>query len=156
MEMHICQICKEPIWNFICIDCISKDIKNQLPEKLSGEFLEFHNVISKSFRFTQEGFKPCLICGVSDASSVCPVCYITEMYMWFKDNGLMKSVRKKFHFNFERYERLMKTHEIVPITEDEENMRGEEFGICDECGEYSDELISVDGRWVCRECGSEY
>lgn len=28
----------------------------------------------------------------------------------------------------------------------------EEFGICDECGEYAEELRLLNGRWICIEC----
>ena len=32
------------------------------------------------------------------------------------------------------------------------NNAKDEFGICDECGEYTEELVLIEGSWVCREC----
>jgi len=31
-------------------------------------------------------------------------------------------------------------------------MPKDEFGVCDECGEYTEELILIEGSWLCREC----
>lgn len=28
----------------------------------------------------------------------------------------------------------------------------EEFGVCDDCGEYTEELILIEGSWVCKTC----
>lgn len=28
----------------------------------------------------------------------------------------------------------------------------DEFGVCDECGEYTEELVLIDGSWVCKGC----
>jgi len=27
-----------------------------------------------------------------------------------------------------------------------------EFGVCDECGEYTEELILISGTWICKQC----
>lgn len=27
-----------------------------------------------------------------------------------------------------------------------------DFGICDKCGEYMNDLITVDGEWICQNC----
>ena len=47
------------------------------------------------------------------------------------------------------FKEIIKAH-AQPISE-VENM-DEEFGICDECGEYSDSLGLVNGRWICVIC----
>lgn len=31
-------------------------------------------------------------------------------------------------------------------------MREEDFAVCDQCGERTEEIILVDGSWICREC----
>ena len=31
-------------------------------------------------------------------------------------------------------------------------MGSEEYGVCDECGEYTEELVLMDGSWNCRAC----
>jgi len=28
----------------------------------------------------------------------------------------------------------------------------EEFGVCDECGDYTEELVLIEGNWLCRGC----
>jgi len=28
----------------------------------------------------------------------------------------------------------------------------EEFGVCDECGEYTEELMLIESNWVCKDC----
>ncbi len=27
-----------------------------------------------------------------------------------------------------------------------------EFGVCDECGEYTEELMLMEGAWICKKC----
>lgn len=31
-------------------------------------------------------------------------------------------------------------------------MARDEFGVCDECGDYTEELVLVEGNWLCRDC----
>ena len=28
----------------------------------------------------------------------------------------------------------------------------DEFGVCDECGEYTRELVLIDSAWICKGC----
>ena len=55
-----------------------------------------------------------------------------------------------FPFDFEKigHKSLLKT-ESQPV--DHKNEK-KQLGICDVCGEYSDELICVEGEWVCDGC----
>ncbi len=28
----------------------------------------------------------------------------------------------------------------------------DEFGVCDECGEYTEALVLIEGTWICKDC----
>lgn len=78
---------------------------------------------------------------------------MNEVHDWFngKDSGILSEIDNKiFHFNFKKHEAIMKNHMFQPITEHENEEK--ELGICDDCGEYSEELMLINGRWVCQEC----
>lgn len=148
--MNMCKICKEPIWNFICIDCIARDVKRHFPAKLLNSFTRFHRNLHRHFHSATDRFMPCLTCKLSNAPAICIPCYMNEAQSWAKAHGLMGMVGKKFSFDFTRLERELREHNALPITESE-NFR-EKSGLCDMCGEYSDSLMLVDSEWICEEC----
>lgn len=158
MEIQICKICKEPIWNFLCAECLARDIREWLPSKYKGFFFGFHRFFSKSFPsdFNNNGSVACLHCK-SRELSVCPYCYTNEVFHWLKgkNSDLAHSFKRIFSFDFEGtgYKEVLGMEDMIPITE---NMvvTGNQ-GICDECGEYSDELALMDGKWVCSDCAGE-
>ena len=59
---------------------------------------------------------------------------------------------------------LLISPELIEILSEKIKMRVESVakpeevisGICEECGEYSDELTNIDGRWICPECRDKY
>ena len=59
---------------------------------------------------------------------------------------------------------LLVSPELIEILSEKIKMRVESVakpeekiaGICEECDEYSDELINIDGRWLCQECREKY
>ena len=151
----ICKICKEPIWNFICINCLAKNIRRILSEEPLKKFTDFHKKFLKHFHSKSDRFFHCLNCKLSNAPPICMDCYMYEVSSWFKnpDASIIKNIQKKFHFDFKKHEKIICGHVILPITENQNIER--ESGICDECGEYSDELILINGEWICPGC-SEY
>jgi len=43
-------------------------------------------------------------------------------------------------------------HDLIEDTDCKIKEIKEEFGVCDECGDYTDELALVEGAWICRAC----
>lgn len=146
--MNLCQICKEPISNFICIDCLKREISERIPEKLRGKFLDFHTNISTCFHSNR--FMPCLKCKVSSAPHICIPCYLNEIYSWFKIHSMTGRIKEMISLDFEGLEESLKSHSALPITEIENHK--ERDGICDECGEYSGNLVMINWEWVCEGC----
>lgn len=155
-EIFICQICKEPIHNFVCIDCLAGDIKKWLPEHIVSRFLRFNEMFLEYFHYPHdhEVNTHHLVCNARGKSSICLYCYINEVFQWLNIQNKRVAMKfiKLFSFGFEKkgFRDITKANP-QPITE--LTKEGEEFGICDECGEYSDELRHIDGKWVCKECG---
>lgn len=155
--VSVCQICKEPIWNFFCPDCLADDIKKWLPNKLSTGFLSFHKHFSGYFHSNlNSAFNWCLNCKTQKEASICPYCYTNEVIYWLKnkDASLATKFAQLFPFDFEKigHKEFFRT-QINPITDSEPSKK--RFGICDACGEYSDDLTCPFGEWVCPECGGE-
>lgn len=152
MEPIICQLCREPIWNFLCVDCLSKDVKQWLPTNLSPKFAQFHQTVKGHFHTTApDNYEPCLNCSLLNESPICPHCYTHETFHWLKslDKNLAAAFSKIFFFyKFEGYE-FVKS-DALPITEIKNEKR--HFGHCDGCGECSDELLQMDSEWYCEDC----
>jgi len=152
--VSVCQICKEPIWNFFCPDCLATDIKKWLPVSLASQFDAFHKHLLSYFHSgLNNAFNWCLNCKTLKEASICPYCYTNEVIYWLKDKNvsLANKFAQLFPFDFEKigHKEFFRTH-IHPITDKAPlNMQ---FGICDCCGEYSDELVNIDGEWVCEKC----
>lgn len=148
--MNLCKLCREPISNFICIECLEKQISGMIPENLRAGFSEFHRVLYGHFRSKTDRFMPCLKCRISDAPHICMPCYLNEVHSWFRENRLLRKLRRNLSLDFEALKINLKNHSALPITEIETHRR--DSGICDECGEYSENLVLFNSEWVCREC----
>lgn len=151
--VSVCKICKEPIWNFFCPDCLAEDIKNWLPFHTRGNFDTFHRQFSGYFHSNLDtAFSWCLKCKNLKEASICPYCYANETVYWLKsvDPALANRFARFFPFDFEKigHNALLKTTN-PPI---DTRVKSQQFGICDSCGEYSDELECVEGEWVCEDC----
>lgn len=59
-----------------------------------------------------------------------------------------------FGFKTKNFVNILKARPAEPIAETE--AENEDFGLCDECGEFSAELILLEGKWMCRECSGMY
>ncbi|MFQ5648064.1 MAG: hypothetical protein ACE5FW_02400 [Candidatus Aenigmatarchaeota archaeon] len=106
----------------------------------------FHSNLNSAFNW-------CLNCKTLKEASVCPYCYTNEVIYWLKDKNvsLANKFAQLFPFDFEKigHKEFFRTH-IHPITDGVP--LNKQFGICDSCGEYSDELVNTDGEWVCDKC----
>jgi len=142
----ICQICKEPIWTFICPDCLARDIGRWLPQELSSDFLEFSRKLTGHFsRFFSGDWMPCIHCKDIKEASICTFCYVKEATEWLKErnDGFAEKLGAMMSL-------AAKTGGFHPITETRKDEVDE--GICEMCGIFSNELLFREGRWVCREC----
>jgi hypothetical protein len=149
-------MCKEPVWNFICSDCLSDSLKKWLPDQYMYQYAIFHDTLANHFKFKTLEENKCLSCSSYDGFTICPYCYTNEVFQWLKgfNKRLAEDFVNMFRFDFEGsgFKNSLTRSDAEPITE-EENPK-EEFGICDDCGEYSEELVYFDGEWVCKNCAS--
>jgi hypothetical protein len=152
--VSVCQICKEPIWNFFCPDCLAGDINKWLPSNMAEKFLKFHKQFSGYFHSNLDTtFNWCLSCKGLKESAICPYCYTNEVIYWLRARNpdMATKFAQLFPFDFEKigHKSLLKT-ESLPVGEEASDKK--QLGICDVCGEYSDELICAEGEWVCDGC----
>ena len=160
MNVPVCQICKDPVWSFICTDCLGKDIGEWLPENLSKGFSSFHGFLVDSFnpRNYKPIFVPCIKCKRKTVATICPFCYTAEIFNWLKErNNDLANILVKFlplanDWKVADTGCLWKGG-FRPITE--MNLKKTQFGVCDDCGEYSEELVSDNKKWICEDCCRE-
>jgi len=151
--VSMCQICKEPIWNFFCADCLSEEVRKWLPREMDNSFEDFHRQFTGYFHSNLDtGFNWCLKCKGLKEASICPYCYTNEVVYWLKslDATVANRFAQFFPFDFDKigHRALLRTTN-PPI---ESDVKSKQFGVCDACGEYSDELECVEGEWVCADC----
>ena len=90
MEALACNICKEPAWNFMCMDCVAKGIKKVLPKKLERGFQRFHESFYSHFDSPQlimNGAVYCMNCKSTKENPVCPNCYAKEVAQWLGERS---------------------------------------------------------------------
>ena len=154
-EAVICQLCREPIWNFLCIDCLSQNVEKWLPKKLVNDFNKFHQTIKSHFHtFIADNYEPCLDCRKFSETPLCPYCYTHEVYHWISPISpeTARDFSKIFFFYpFEGTENI--TSETDPI-EGYENIKTR-TGFCDICLEYSELLIQSTKGWSCEGCSED-
>ena len=154
--VFICQICKEPIHNFVCIDGLSRHITRWLPSGISGPFSKFNQRFLEIFHYPYDISNEHMICDTERTGNICLYCYLNEVYQWLmgQNKAVARRFRKIFSFGMDKsgFREIIISH-AEPIS-GVENVK-EESGICDECGEYTDGLRILNGRWICRECGGD-
>jgi hypothetical protein len=158
MGIPICQICKDPIWSFICPHCLARDISRWLPASIRGAFGRFNSNLLGNFSATidMDGLR-CLRCRKVRLANICPFCYLAEVFDWL--HGIKPALAERF-FRFVPFRRDLRmgpevvswNDGIVPVSHTEPRETDE--GTCESCERYSDELTNVDGRWICRDCES--
>jgi len=154
-EPLICQICKEPINSFVCLERLSEDIRGWLPEALSSRFAGFNDWFLKLFSYGYDaGLEHHgMVRGGMGKGSVCLYCYVNEVFQWLlgEDKAVARRFRKLFSFGMGKTDfREITKANAEPISSSVNHER--EFGICDECGEYAEDLKLRSGRWVCSGC----
>jgi len=139
-----CMLCKEHITNPLSLDSLGHHIEQWLPSRLGDDFRRFHTMLKQMEEH-----------GVGDSSLfseqvICIHCYIKELYQWLMrtDGELAEKFLRIFSFGYKKG--TFESSEEAPPPD----FHGVEsrFGICDECGEYSNDLVSDTGEWVCEEC----
>ena len=154
-EAIICQLCREPIWNFLCVDCIGSNVQKWLPPKYSQQFTKFHEYLKNHFNTTiPDNYEPCIDCGKFNESPLCPYCYTHEVYHWINPQNpdMARNFSKIFFFYpFEGTEQIK--IDSSPITETKNLMQAD--GLCDSCNEYSETLAKSREGLSCEGCREE-
>ena len=148
----LCQLCREPIWNFLCIDCLGKNVEQWLPKGFGPQFTKFHTFLKTHFHtMSADNFEPCLDCTKFNETPLCPYCYTHEVYHWISSmspDTAQKFSKIFFFYPFEGSEHIKSDQApIEAIYNEKQNM-----GMCDNCGEYSDTLNQLEGGWICEIC----
>jgi hypothetical protein len=150
MTLAVCQICKYPVWSYICPDCLSAEITRWLPGKLSSEFSRFSRSFLQHFNSVESNLTRvrCVRCHKAKEATLCSFCYITEAFHWLheRNRALAKTL-----FMALPVDSTLKNEwrETEPISYEEQE---KDEGICEECGEFSEQTSVVNGRWVCDSC----
>ena len=151
-ELVVCKMCKEPIWNFFCVDCLSRDVSGVIPERLDAEFRKFHSEFASHFRNHMHR-EPCIRCRRENEISVCPYCYTNEVFYWLlkADPIAAKRIMRMLPIFKHHYPREFVNMNFVDAITETRNPRKAE-GICDRCGEFSENLTEAETGWVCEDC----
>lgn len=156
-ETVICRLCLEPIFNFLCMNCLGKSFSNWIDMKsprLKNEFQIFHNHLLKIFSSDQNQ-EFCIKCRHTVDTVMCPYCYAKEIFWWIfsKDVKLSNKFAKIFNFDFLGigYLPTIKTRNLEPIIIIDEKKKSD-MNICENCGQTSDNLKEVNGNWLCESC----
>lgn len=159
-ETIICRICLEPIMNFLCTDCLKQAISSWLSSEsnqLLADYQVFHSLLSNFFSGNEQEF--CVKCKKKSNTILCPYCYTNEVFWWLfnKNINLAKKFVHLFNFDFLDigFFPHTKTRNLKPIiiSEDQENF--DEIGICESCGQLSENLKKENGVWLCESCREE-
>jgi hypothetical protein len=152
----MCQICKDPIWSFICPHCLASDISKWLPASLRGAYKQFSSGLIRSFSKSIEldGLR-CLHCRKIRLANICPFCYLGEVYDWLGERNpelasrffRILPMRRSIQF---KPSGLSWKDGVIPISATQD--REVDEGMCETCEAHSDELVNNDGRWICRDC----
>ncbi len=156
-ETSICSICLEPIYNFICADCLHKDVQKWMESKsvaLALQFETFHHSLDRHFS-SEHNSEFCIKCRNVTDSVFCIYCYVKEVFQWifFKDPWLAQSFVRLFNFDFAGTGFLMidEIRNLSPIMLSEK--RGStDINICETCENHSNNLVENDGDWICENC----
>ncbi len=156
MDLAVCQICKYPVWSYICPHCLAKEIGAWLPRRFSSEFRKFSRSFLEHFASFESNLTRvrCIRCHKVKEATMCSFCYISEVFSWLQDRNKKLARTLFMALPLDAGSRIsgiggMWSQQITPISYEE---KGSEEGICEECGEHSQETTLVNGRWVCESC----
>jgi hypothetical protein len=141
----ICILCKEPITNPISIENMGKHIETWLPDGYARDFRRFNLALTDHIRkfYTPPSYE--------QEQIICVHCYVKEVYQWLKRRSppLAEKFISVFYFG---YKKQSFNEEDRPEPVHQIQAKERDFGICDECGEYSETLNCDNGEWVCEGC----
>jgi len=156
-ETVICRMCLEPIFNFICVDCLGDTVHKWLDSvkpEFSTEFNSFHEKLLKYIR-SEENLEKCVKCKRTIDAVMCPYCYEKEVFWWIfnKDIKLSKIFARLFNFDFlgTGYLPNVKTRNLEPVVLID-SRKISDTNICESCGQVSDDLREENGVWLCESC----
>ena len=157
MEVQICQLCKEPIANFASLENLGRSIEGWLPSPANERFAETNRQFLEIFRYHPHKIQQHhLVVNSPISESICLYCYVNAVYQWLDgiDRAVARRFRKLFAFGMkkEEFREVILSH-AEPITEKMPMSR--EFGLCDVCGDFSEELSNSNGDWLCEGCTGE-
>ncbi|NIO22196.1 MAG: hypothetical protein GTN76_16085 [Candidatus Aenigmarchaeota archaeon] len=147
MDLSLCKICKEPIWNFLCVDCIAEDVKKVIPREAIENFSAFHRGFAGNFN-SHYDHTYCLKCRHENSVTICPYCYLTEMLSMLSDREPILAKRMVRLLPFYRHPYSERDARTLTELSNEKTA----FGMCDECGESCESLEKKDNGWLCEDC----
>jgi len=172
-ETTICRLCLETVNNFICPDCLFKAITSWIlkigQEKLYSILLKKHQQIKTLLNSDENGENVCIVCKKKYKEAVCPHCYLYEIYLTIKeqDSEVAREFEKVFNFDFSfhnpftqltiwqsLHKQVLSTRNFKPIIIVDKKVKSD-IGICERCGEPSDDLKEVNGQWLCESCRNQ-
>jgi len=155
MQVAVCQICKYPVWSYICPDCLAKEISEWLPQKLSSEFRKFSRSFLEHFSSFESNLTRirCIHCHSLKEATLCSFCYITEVFGWMQGKNrelartLFMTLPIDSAWKISGGQPAWGPAKPISFAESEKDE-----GICEECGEYSEQTSLTNGKWVCESC----
>lgn len=167
-ETTICRLCLEPVTNFICTDCLFSDIEKWVllsnRSDLREALFKKHTQI-KEMLTNDENNAFCVICKKEISQIACPCCYLYEMFSVIKsfDTELSRKFENDFNFDlifhhgFSQLTLLESLHNISssrrfqPVMIVDQRKKSD-INICDNCEQQSEDLVEVNGQWICESC----
>ncbi|MEM7825509.1 MAG: hypothetical protein QW412_01455 [Candidatus Aenigmatarchaeota archaeon] len=159
-ETTICRICFEPIMNFLCVECLNQSISKWLlleNSELLADYQKFHLLLSIFFSSDEQEF--CVKCKKKSSTILCPYCYTSEVFLWLLEKNTKTAKKFAYLFNFDFFGSGLFPHTKarnlngIIISEDKENF--DEIGVCENCGQTSENLKKKNGIWLCESCREE-
>jgi hypothetical protein len=157
-ETTICRICLEPVFNFLCVDCLGNSASSWIDSvrpELLNEFKGFHRSLFK-YISSDQNFEKCMKCKNTTDAVICPYCYEREVFWWMftKDVKLSKIFARIFNFDFLGTGYLpasIKTRNLEPVVLMDKREKSD-INICEGCEQASDDLRDENGIWLCESC----
>ncbi len=159
-ETVVCKSCLEPIYNSICVDCMSTSVTKWLninSPKLASIFPSFHQQIVKHFA-CDNNYEFCIKCRNTINIVFCIYCYAREVFWWLFNYDTQLAKKFALHFNFdflgtgyvEDWQvRDWKPVEPVIIVDTKKKF---DMNFCDDCDQPSEDLVETGGQWLCESC----
>lgn len=157
-EVPICNICLEPIYHFICPDCLHDQVKHWLKDNASYLIPQLEEVaddIRENLLRNSENRVQCILCKKEKTGFVCPFCFIREIYSTLKDfdKAVADKLSNLFNFDFQGtgfYSVNEDSKNFKPVIDMED--KEIKTGICESCETLPEDLKPINGEFVCEDC----